>query len=108
MIRKVDVVVKALKNYFNMGYGSVWTKPYLGNLFDEIVFESLREWHIQKKLERDILNGLRTNFKGLIVRNNAVSFEVDTIKRELNISVVVEILGDRDQIVFNHKIEYNS
>ena len=104
MLKKVEVVVSALRNYFNMEYGSVWTKPHLGNLFDDIIFESLRDWQTQKKLERDILSGIRSNFKGLFIDNNSISFEVDTTRRELNISITVEILESREQLDFVHKL----
>jgi hypothetical protein len=104
-IKNYEVVKASFENYFKLSVGSIWTDPNLYSPLEDLQFEALEDWGVQKTVESKLVIDFKKHFKGLDIPANGIKFKRVLETRTLDIKIVASIKGYKDFKEFNISVK---
>lgn len=99
--QKIEVLRKALTNFFRCARGSVFFKPEIFSVLDEAHFEDVNDWATQHRIKDGVTTGLAKHFPELEIIHNGLTFIFDTKSGDLDVEVQATFRSEDISLTFN-------
>ena len=100
-VQKIEVLRKALTNFFRCGRGSIFFRPEIFSVLDEAHFEDVNDWAVQHRIKDGVTSSLAKYFPELVINHNGIQCTFYTKTGDLDIKIEAKFKNEDISVSFN-------